>query len=315
MQRQNTKSMANEPNNNTTAKRVRLTSDAINSYGTRVLTSGMDITQYEKNPVLLWMHYRGEVIGYLKDIEKTDTEVTAELVFDEATERSKQCKQQFEVGSLRMVSVGIDIIEMSEDPQHILVGQTRPTISRSKLYEVSLVDIGANDDAIVLRHNGQTLTLQADGTCPLPMLNDKNNAMEQNQTELLQKENESLKAQNQELTNKVTDLSNQLEQMQLAAVTEAVDQAIAEKRISADKKEHFINLGKQMGVDSLRETLGAITLQKTSIIDQLNQHGEKEKTKAELAAEWDTLDKQNKLAELKKDDPEKFKTLFEARFK
>lgn len=305
----------NEPNNNTTAKRVRLTSDAINSYGTRVLTSGMDISQYEKNPVLLWMHWRGEVIGYLTNIEKTDTEVTAELVFDEATERSKQCKQQFEVGSLRMVSVGIDIIELSEDPQHVIVGQTRPTITKSKLFEVSLVDIGANDDAIVLRHNGQTLTLKADGTCDLPMLNNKTTAMEQNQTELLQKENEDLKAQNQELTAKVADLSKQMEQMQLAAVTEAVEQAIADKRISADKKEHFINLGKQMGIDSLRETLGAITLHKASIIDQLDQQGDKTPTKAQLAAEWDTLDRQNRLAELKKNDPEKFKTLFEARFK
>ena len=76
------------------AKRVRLTSDILNSYGSRVLTAGMDIEQYKRNPVLLYMHERGNVIGYLKDIEKSSGEVTAELVFDEASELSRRCKKQ-----------------------------------------------------------------------------------------------------------------------------------------------------------------------------------------------------------------------------
>jgi len=39
--------------------RVRLTNDTLNSYGYRVLTDGVDITQYERNPILLYMHNRG----------------------------------------------------------------------------------------------------------------------------------------------------------------------------------------------------------------------------------------------------------------
>ena len=37
-------------------KRVRITNDSLNSYGTRVLTAGMNVEQYQRNPVLLYMH-------------------------------------------------------------------------------------------------------------------------------------------------------------------------------------------------------------------------------------------------------------------
>ena len=50
-------------------KRVRITNDSLNSYGTRVLTAGMNVEQYQRNPVLLYMHERGNVIGYVKDLK------------------------------------------------------------------------------------------------------------------------------------------------------------------------------------------------------------------------------------------------------
>ena len=154
-------------------KRVRMTDDSLNSHGSRVLTAGCDTAQYERNPVLLYMHERGKVIGYMKDIEVKDGEISGEPVFDCATELSKQCKKQWEVGSLRMVSIGIDVLELSEDPEHLVAGQTAPTITKSKIFETSIVDIGANDNAIVMRHNGKQITLGRDSENPLPMLSNK----------------------------------------------------------------------------------------------------------------------------------------------
>lgn len=71
-------------------KRVRITNDSLNSYGTRVLTAGMNVEQYLRNPVLLYMHERGNVIGCMKDVKVEDGEVTGEPVFDCATELSKR---------------------------------------------------------------------------------------------------------------------------------------------------------------------------------------------------------------------------------
>lgn len=155
-------------------KRVRLTNDSLNSYGTRILTAGMDTKQYERNPVLLYMHGRGQVIGMVKNLQCENGELTGELEFDEATELSQRCKKQYEFGSLRMVSVGVDILETSSEQSVLLDGQTRPTITKSKLYEVSVVDIGANDDAIVLKKDGALIELGKDGECALPLLNQIN---------------------------------------------------------------------------------------------------------------------------------------------
>ena len=63
------------------AKRVRISNERVNSYGFRVLTAGMEVDQYLRNPVLLYMHERGQVIGYMKDVEVKDGEVTGEPVY------------------------------------------------------------------------------------------------------------------------------------------------------------------------------------------------------------------------------------------
>lgn len=252
-------------------KRVRITNDRLNSYGFRVLTEGVDIKQFEKNPVLLHMHRRGEVIGYVKDIKSENGEITGELLFDEATELSRQCKKQFEFGSLRMVSAGLVILEMSEAKEHLVQEQTRPTVTKSKLTEVSLVDIGANDDAIVLwGKDGKEVKLGQDGECDLPLI--INNVINKKEMELktlalqlglpatateeevnakinlmaeAQQENEKLRKENETL------LASQIET--------AVSKAIAEKRIGEDKRSHFVELGKKVGVEALEATFAAMS--------------------------------------------------------
>lgn len=252
-------------------KRVRLTDDSLNSHGCRILTSGCDTTQYMRNPVLLYMHERGKVIGYMKDIEVKDGEITGEPVFDCATELSKQCKKQWEVGSLRMVSIAIDILEMSEAPEHLVAGQTAPTITRSKIFETSIVDVGANDNAIVMRREGKQITLGRDSDNPLPRLSNNQQTTEQ-QMEL---KTIALKlglpetADESAVLAKITELkaaeteNGQLKKdkagLELAQVTSAVERAISENRLTEDKKEHFINLGKTIGIDSLKATLDAMS--------------------------------------------------------
>ncbi len=252
-------------------KRVRLTDDSLNSHGSRVLTSGVDTSQYERNPVLLYMHERGKVIGYMKDIEVKDGEITGEPVFDCATELSRQCKKQWEVGSLRMVSIGIDVLELSEDPDKLIAGQTAPTITRSKIYETSIVDIGANNNAIVMRRDGKQITLGKGSDNPLPRLNNK----PQTSTQQMELKTIALKlglpetADETAVLAKIGELNNSVAEMEqlrkdkesltLAQVTSAVETAIKENRLTPDKKAHFVNLGKAIGIDSLKATLDAMS--------------------------------------------------------
>lgn len=254
------------------SKRIRITNNILNSYGTRVLTEGLNVEQYCRNPVLLYMHDRGSVIGYVKDLKVEGEEITGELMFDEASELSVRCKKQYEFGSLRMVSIGIDILEMSESPEYLVEGQTRPTITKSKLFEISLVDVGANDDAIRLTKDGATIELGKDGSCQIPLLNTNNKNSKKMELKdfalmlgLPETADEAavraavavLKAAK---TNADT-LAQEKEQLMLASITQVVETAISEKRINADRKDQFIKLGKTTGIDELKNIFAAMSPQ------------------------------------------------------
>lgn len=261
--------------------RVRLTNDTLNSYGYRVLTDGVDTTQYERNPILLYMHSRGLAIGLIKDIKKENGEITGELAFDEATDLSRQCKQQWEFGSLRMVSIGFEVIETSEAAELIVPGQRFATVTKARLIEVSLVDIGANNDAIRLHKDGQLITLSEGGDCPLPRLNHKptNNQPQMDIKTLAltlglpeTADEAAVNAKLAELKQKNAEadsLRQENDSLKLAQITAAVDGAIAAKKIPAEKKQHFLDLGKAVGIDTLTATFDAIApAQKLSSVIQ-----------------------------------------------
>ena len=263
------------------SKRIRLTNERVNSYGFRLLTSGGDLEQYQRNPVFLYMHERGKVIGYLKDLKVENDEVTGEPVFDEATELSRQCKKQFEVGSLRMVSVGVQPIEVSDAKELLLEGQTRPTVTKWKLVEVSLVDIGANDDAIVMQDNGMVIELGKDGNCLLPLLS--NNPINQTTMDLKKlalqlglpetADGATVLAKIAELQKEAgasVTLKAENDKLKLAGITTLVDKAITEKKITVENKEHFVNLGKTIGAEELTKTLAAMSpnVKLSSVINQ-----------------------------------------------
>ena len=305
------------------SKRVRLTNESVNSYGFRVLTAGIDLEQFKRNPVLLYMHERGNVIGYVKDLLVENGEVTGELVFDEASELSIRCKKQYEVGSLRMVSIGLDPKETSDAKELLLEGQTRPTVTKSKLVEVSLVDIGANDDAIRMYNEGTAIELGKDGNCLLPILN--NNPINQTTMDL---KAIALKlglpetADEATILAKIADLQKEAgvsvtlkaenDQLKLASITTLVDTAIAEKKITVENKEHFVNLGKTIGAEELTKTLAAMSpnVKLSGIINQgggAAPQGAGNYTKLSEVPEADLL-------KLRQENAAEYKRLFKAEY-
>ncbi len=49
------------------------------------------------------------------------------------------------------------------------------------------------------------------------------------------------------------------QQLKLAQITAAVDTAIADGKIPADKKQHFLDLGGKVGIETLSETIAAMS--------------------------------------------------------
>ena len=160
-----------------------------------------------------------------------------------------------------MVSAGLDVIELSDDPAVLVQGQRRSTVTRSKLVEVSIVDIGANDDALVLFRDGKTISLSAGNGQELEFMNLSNNQMKELALQLGLPEN----ATEQEIAAAIAklqadavqtaQLKKDAEKAAEKAIETAVDNAIQLRKITADKKDHFVALGKKVGLESLNETL------------------------------------------------------------
>lgn len=260
----------------------------------------------------------------MKDIEVKDGEITGEPVFDCASDLSKQCKKQWEVGSLRMVSIGIDILELSDKPEHLLAGQTAPTITKSKIFETSIVDIGANDNALVMRRDGKQITLGYDSENPLPRLNTNNNINHKKDMELKTfaqrlglpetADEASVLAKIDELKSaneKIASLRQEKESLARAAIEVAVDDAIKEKRINETQKDHFVKLGEQIGLDSLKTTLAAIS-PRVKFIDTLDKTPEAG-DKAEGFKKLSEVP-EDKIKELRLNKPDEYRRLFKAEY-
>lgn len=322
------------------AKEVIISTSGLNCYGGRVLTSGIDLTQFQKNPLLLWMHRRSfdrdaMPIGRIDNLRTDGDRLIGTPVFDQNDEFAKKIESKWENGFLRMASAGIEIIETSDAPEHLLQGQTRRTITRCRLEEVSIVDMGGNDEALQLYdRSGKVLKLAASedndalpllapekkddpsGTAPDGKADNQTNKLTQSMNkEILQLLGLSETATEQEAVGALRLLkekADKVETLQLASITAVVDGAIAEKRITADKKEHFVNIGKAAGIDSLRTTLSLMqpVRKPTEVIHQTDAPRDDEpKTYAKLSDV-----PANQLEKLREERPQDYERLYKAEY-
>lgn len=323
----------------TMAKRIRMSDETLNCYGTWIKTGGIDLGQFQRNPVLLWMHRRGEIIGLMKDVRIENGEITGEPWFDEVREESKLAKQQYEKGTLRMGSPNFEIMEWSEEAELLKPGQTRPTVTKCKLVEYSMVDVGGNDNNIVLSYEGKTLQLAAGEPCDmLPLLKPKtniHNSETKSQTEM----NEQFKAialklglpetaTEAEILNRIgivlayqtanVELRKQLDELKLAGVTAMVDDAVKAGKFNADKRDHFIKLGKALGAEELKLTLDAMaTVTKPmDIVGGGAGAAGMSLGKGAVPGQWKKLGEvpEAQLKLMRETNPEMYKQLFEAEY-
>lgn len=249
--------------------KVVISTPSLNSYGTRVLTSGIDIEQYNRNPILLYMHRRGEredaPIGRVDDVHIEGDKLVGSLVFDEKDDFARKVAQKWADGFLRMVSAGLTIIELSDDPAVLLPGQRRMTITKSKLDEVSVVDIGANDDALALYNaEGGRITLAQGDDLSLPLLQTTptpNTSQSMNEKIVLALGLSKEAAEEQVLgaIAQMKEKSEASDKLTLSLVTAQVDEAIRQGRISAEARETYLQIGLTLGCDQLSIALCAHT--------------------------------------------------------
>lgn len=243
-------------------------------------------------------------------------------VFDLNDEFAKKVADKWEHGFLRMVSAGIEILETSSDVSVMLPGQTRPTITKWKLIEVSVVDIGSNDEALRLYDKEGSMLKLATGidNTMLPLLNDNDNNQLITKT-TMNKEVLTLLglqegATDEQVLATVQDLKTRAEKAEnltLANITSMVKDAIASKKITADKEAHFVNLGKKAGIESLRETLSMMKamLKPTDVIK-----AKTENIDGKVDAKFNKLSDvpEAEVRKLKEENPAEYARLYKAEY-
>lgn len=307
----------------------------VNSYGYRILTVGIDTAQYERNPVVLFMHDRGEykptgdeVIGRAR-LAKENNELIAYITFDSNNEFAAKIEAKVKGDFIRMCSMWADPIETTIDPELTLPGQKYETVTKCKLIEISIVDIGGNDDA--LRLSG--------GNAPtkLKLLNNQNTMSELKVIALaLGKDANSSEASVLEAVSELKlSLSKEKETtqewkgkydaIQLKQSAEIVEKAVKLGLIPEALKDGQIKL-METEFDSNYEKLSKLIQEKESEnqkngktetingVIQLSKQDSTSGTPVDVEETFDYLQKKDpiKLAKIRNEQPEEYKKLCKA---
>ncbi|WP_082305011.1 hypothetical protein [Persicobacter sp. CCB-QB2] len=233
------------------SKRFVLHDQSKNSYGLILQTSGGDLTQFKKNPVMLHEHNGWMMpIGHWDDIQVEGEKITAVPVFDLKDEFAKVIAQKVEDGHIRMASMGVLPLEVDGD-----------VVTKWEVREASIVTFGSNKNALRLMDaNGELLTLSAvKNLKPSGKSNNQKNSMEFKETIAtainlsassepaqvlakvleLSQENISLKAEN-------ARLKEEKEAAQKSAETKEKEEillsAVTSKKITVEQKKIYEKL-------------------------------------------------------------------------
>ena len=299
-----------------------LTDESVNNYGYRVLTSGIKMEQFLKNPVMLYSHDNNRMpIGTWENVRQEDGRLLADAKFDQEDSFAMEVARKIEAGIIRCCSIGFDVLEVLQKGE-----DEPPTVTKSELFECSICAIGANRNA---------MNLALDSTLSLPILKvgskmtllhvqgntdeDKNINFKNSQdmTEQEKQNMEQLQKQVAELTKTNDSLSKERDSLR-ETVKKARENEI-EGLLSAAVKDGRIE---ETGKDSWRALLMADTENAKKSLEALHPRttlsalleGKKGQEADYKGKSWDELDKAGKLQSYKENDLEGFKTLYKKTF-
>ncbi len=141
-----------------------------NSYGFRVMNSGINLDRFKANPVMLSNHWNNtdNVIGRWENIRIEGSQLLADAVFDENDEDAKKIASKVEGGFLKGCSMGIrfnyEFMEEKPDGTYWL--------NQSELFEVSIVAVPSNANAVKLYSSTGELIDEEQVTLSLQSIKD-----------------------------------------------------------------------------------------------------------------------------------------------
>lgn len=138
-------------------KRFVMSTEDLNSYGFWVSSAGIDLTDFAQNPVGFYNHDSSALPALKwKDLAIENGKLMGTAVFDENDTEAMKLWSKVENGFLNAASIGISILEWSEEKELLKQGQTNSTVTKCRLRECSIVNVPANKKALAVRLYDQT---------------------------------------------------------------------------------------------------------------------------------------------------------------
>lgn len=318
-------------------KEFCLTDNSVNVYGYRLLTEGLDLAQYKKNPIGFLMHDReGGVLVKWGDFRTEGDKLYGKPVINLSHPKGEDIAAQVENGFINAASCGkIICLAASDDAKLRMDGQTGPTVTKWFPREISFVDIPGNHNALANLYdiNDNELNL-ADFVKPNPKemskilltaamltalnLSDKSseNDIEKTFQDLvdtagkvpgLQKD---LADKSKALTDKETELTDLKAEFVAKEVQDLLAKGETDKKLT---KEVSAKLGESFKTDpkGLKDLIDAMPAQ-TLITDNL---GDNTKDLAEFNGKgWDDLYASNQLETVRTKFPDLYEKLKKEKF-
>lgn len=310
---------------------------SINCYGFVLMTSGIDLTAFKKNPVMLYNHNASDldtVIGNWQNVRIEGTELKAETNFDTEDDFAKRVANKVQKGFLKGASVGFDF-----QPEHVMFDvpgyEGVPVITKSLLFEASITPTPGNNNAIKLYKNRELITNEELATALLNNqqtinLNNKMkkiivlmgalgvtlsaDASEEHVVEAVKKIADDKKLLEGKLSKLEADheaLKTQLSNEQENSVKVLVADAQKAGKIAADQVDHFTKLAKS-DFASTKSIIDSMTPHKT-ISSQLNKDAD-ESEGGDPYAKWDFKKLQKEapaeLLKIKNTDKDRYRKLY-----
>ena len=257
-----------------------------NSYGFTVVTEGISLDRFEQNAVMLDGHYNSNsaVIGKWINIKKENGLLTAEASFDMEDEKAKTIAGKVERGFIKGASMGLSFRRenMKVDSFGNLV------LTACEIYEASIVAIPSNAKALILKMDGEILDeTQIKELCLSIATNNEpyikdNHTMKLQLGQLavlalgfsaqtkelsideveqavlsLQKAKEDAEAKLKLSEEKVSAFLEKEKAQKQVLVTQLVEDALKQGKITADKKATFLQLAND-NYELAKSTLDAI---------------------------------------------------------
>ena len=311
--------------------------ESVNTYGFRMLTSGANLEEFKKNPVMLLNHGDWDLpIGRWENIRIEGTQILADPVFDEEDVRAKEVKRKVDHDFIRMASVGAWPPEEKSDAYSLMFqGQTLPTVTKWTVREASIVTIGANHNALAFYDRNSEKVIDLNDKTNLIRLMDSNNLKTKIKMSVLTgilnlqdnsgeaeiaaavqgiiRNADRLKTENETLTAAIDKINKEKKAEQKTEAVTLTDNAIRTGLYDAKGRETLLKLF-DVDFEGTKTMLAAIP-RRAGVVSQLNIGG---KASVELGGwtekSWDELDKAGKLVALKDSAPDLYKSKFKERF-